>query len=417
MPIEPPLGCDMLLAMGQETLARRPLLAKNSDRHHTECQHIRTFPAADHPAGSKLKCQYLTIPQVAHTHAMLGFQPFWLWGFEHGVNEHGVAIGNEAIWMKAPRQGVGLMGMDFVRLGLERGSTAREALDVITNLLETHGQGGSARFWEPFGPNYDNSFFIVDPSEAWVLETCGREWVARRVRGRESLSNVPTTADKFDLACPSLLGKVDFNFARDMVSPTNAHADGRSRHARSSQLLAQQARPLTPADMMGFLRDRGAQANPSVLEPTDHAICMHPAAPLAFVPYRVQSVASMVVDLAAGGGTVWCAQAAPDVAPFLPFFVDIPLPAEYALGTHQPAAGALWWRLKRLQTAVEADWAGAFPRIRARWDIFEQAMIRIAPGYASASREERARWVQDNFAEMLRQLAEAEREFSVPAIE
>ena len=42
---------------------------------------------------------------------------FWLWGFEHGVNERGVVIGNEAIWTKAPRQRLGLLGIqERVRL-------------------------------------------------------------------------------------------------------------------------------------------------------------------------------------------------------------------------------------------------------------------------------------------------------------
>ena len=69
------------------------------------------------------------------------------------MNEFGVAIGNEGIWTRvlardlaAAGRGegpdLGPTGMDLLRLGLERGRTAREALDTITSLLETHGQFG-----------------------------------------------------------------------------------------------------------------------------------------------------------------------------------------------------------------------------------------------------------------------------------
>ena len=193
-----PVGCDTLVALGSETPDGGVILAKNSDRPHTECQHLRLFPAADPPPGSRVRCQYVELPQATHTHAMLGSQPFWLWGFEHGVNEHGVAIGNEAIWMNAPRQPVGLLGMDLIRLALQRGSTAREAVTVITDLLEAHGQGGSALFRDPYAPGYDNSFIVADPGEAWVLETCGREWAARRARARDAISNAPTIGSDFD---------------------------------------------------------------------------------------------------------------------------------------------------------------------------------------------------------------------------
>lgn len=88
-----------------------------------------------------------------------------MWGAEMGANDHGVVIGNEAIYTKLQGENDAeekLLGMDllrskfwnfflilnsgnfwkFLRLGLERGSTAKEALDVITKLLEEHGQGG-----------------------------------------------------------------------------------------------------------------------------------------------------------------------------------------------------------------------------------------------------------------------------------
>jgi secernin len=66
-----------------------------------------------------------------------------------------------------------LNSMDFVRLGLERGSTAREALEVIIQLLERHGQGGNCGFDHKV--YYHNAFMIVDRHEAWVLGTFASE--------------------------------------------------------------------------------------------------------------------------------------------------------------------------------------------------------------------------------------------------
>lgn len=45
--------------------------------------------------------------------------------------------------------------MDLVRLGLERGKTAKESLEVIINLLETYGQGGNCCLIQKF--YYNNS--------------------------------------------------------------------------------------------------------------------------------------------------------------------------------------------------------------------------------------------------------------------
>ena len=53
-----------------------------------------------------------------------------------------------------------------MRLGLERGNTARAALTSITRLLETHGQGGQCSDIVP-DFSYHNSFLIADSSEAW----------------------------------------------------------------------------------------------------------------------------------------------------------------------------------------------------------------------------------------------------------
>ena len=131
-------SCDTLAVHKSLTAASANLFAKNSDRDVDESQPLIWFPAKKYPAGEKLRCTYIEIDQVEETYGMIGSKPWWIWGFEHGVNEHGVAIGNEADWSEVPpNDQEALLGMDLLRLGLERGKTAYEAMHVIIDLLES----------------------------------------------------------------------------------------------------------------------------------------------------------------------------------------------------------------------------------------------------------------------------------------
>ncbi|MBI4832294.1 MAG: hypothetical protein HY801_12250, partial [Candidatus Lindowbacteria bacterium] len=90
-------GCDTLVALSGATADGSVILAKNSDRPADESQPLCQISRLTHERGARLKCQYIEIPQVEETLALIGSRPYWLWGFEHGMNECGVAIGNEAV--------------------------------------------------------------------------------------------------------------------------------------------------------------------------------------------------------------------------------------------------------------------------------------------------------------------------------
>jgi len=166
-------------------LEQSALFGKNSDRSPNEPQATEFHPARV-CKERELAATYIAIPQALETRAVLLSRPTWMWGAEIGVNDAGVAIGNEAVFTKGGYGKPALTGMDLLRLGLERAESAEQAVNVVIELLETFGQGGNCGYDHKF--YYDNSFLIQDATRLFVLETCGKNWVVKSYH-RASISN------------------------------------------------------------------------------------------------------------------------------------------------------------------------------------------------------------------------------------
>lgn len=392
--------CDCLVAVGAETATDVTLFAKNSDRKSRECQPFLQFPAAMHPPGATVRCTHLEIPQVAETYRVMGHSPWWVFGFEHGVNEHAVAIGNETVFSREPvEETPGLIGMDLVRLGLERGRTAREALEVIATLLESHGQGGAAL--APGAAGYHNGFLLADPDEAWVLQTSGRHWAARRVR-RDAISNHISLGADWEIGSRDLdsfarasgwwtgAGRLDVAAAYRNPGVPGRISDGRMR--RSRELLAQAKDGVSVASMQAALRDHleGGPVRRSGTTLDDEAhftICMH-AEPIG------TTTASLVAPLPRDRSTpwpVWISFAAPCTGVFLPVYLDGVIPAALARGGMNASEGSFWWAMKRLEEAAEIDFERRVPVLREGWSGFEEKVeserVRLEAQAADAMRE------------------------------
>jgi secernin len=425
--VSPLLGCDTLVALPPATADGSTLFAKNSDRLALESQPLVQVPPRRHRPGSRVRCQYVSIPQVRETHGFIGSQPYWLWGLEHGVNDCRVAIGNETVFSRDPPGEEALLGMDLIRLGLERSHTARQALEVMTGLLETYGQGGPAIMGTTVG--YHNSFLIADPAEAWILETSGRQWAARPVDGVGNISNHLSIEDDWSLASRDLekyavergwwaAGSGRFRFA-------SAYCDtgGRPSHfsagrfARARALLEEAAGRLTPQEMMRFLRDHGESGTilPEQRDPESadfFTLCMH-ADPVG------KTTASMVARLRArwdGRPDLWASLAAPCTGVFLPLYLEGDVPAAYARGGASPDRASPWWRFKALQDAVLARPRAELVRLQRFWGEWKQELVsrseRLAEevralqrrGDGEAVRRVTSRFMEDNLEETLRRL-------------
>lgn len=274
-----------MVALGNATKDGTVIFAKNSDRQPNEPHIMVRVPRKKHKTGDKLKCTYIEIDQVEETYEVLLLKPSWIWGCEMGSNEFGLNIGNEAVFTREKQGPDSLIGMDFVRLALERCSTAEEALHLIVRLLRDYGQGGNCGYKKNF--TYHNSYLIADRASAWVLETAGQYWAAEKVSDIRSISNCLTIGSKFDLCHEDLIkhavdkgwcrNEKDFNFAVCYGSPLFRKFSGSpERWEKSRTMLEKEKGNITVDSMKKILRSHeknveGKQFTRSSLK----SVCMH----------------------------------------------------------------------------------------------------------------------------------------------
>ena len=392
--------CDTMVAVGNATADGAVIFAKNTDREPNEAHQLVIIPGASHEPGSTVRCTYIEIPQVEETLTVLLARPFWMWGTEMGANEKGVVIGNEAVFTRMPYdKGPGLLGMDFMRLALERASTARQAIDTIIHLLEKYGQGGNGGYTHKFF--YHNSFIVADPYQAWVLETAGKQWALEKVRGVRSISNALTIDSDWDQASPDIVALArekgwckrgqEFSFARCYSDPLYTRlGDGIPRQCRSMELLSPKE-SITVDTMMKILRDHGTVSSSAknlrqgVLGAD---ICMH----AGYGPVRnSQTTGSMVSHLLPKIQTHWLTgTAAPCTSLFKPVWIDsgLPVTGPVPRGSYDPST--LWWRHEAFHRQVIRDYATRISIFKQDRDQLEESFIRNTLQVIDRGHNERA---------------------------
>jgi secernin len=416
--------CDTWVAMRDATLSGQVLFGKNSDRPIFDCQPLVFHARQTWVPGSTLQLEYVELPQVEVTFATLGSSPYWCWGYEEGINEHGVVIGNEAIPTRTFRdladqfrQGgsaeLGLLGMDLIRLALERSRSARQAVEMMGALIEQYGQFGSGVPTRPHDAGgYDGSFIIADPGEAWIVEAVSRRWVARCVdQGTASISNEPSTRFAWDLGSRDVIdyavGKgwsadpeSHFDFARAYIDDRVPRQVSHLRVMRSRQLLAERQGEITLHWMKRIARDHYEDTflqGPyfDAADPDFHSLCMHSSAANFTWGNTASSCVAVLPRFPQELPVFWWTPGPPCNGCYAPFFVHgskLPDVVSNAGTFGKRVVGAdaatedtfspnsYWWLFRELVDRVKGhpitSLPGYYPirnrRVRERFDPLEQ---------------------------------------------
>jgi hypothetical protein len=327
--------CDCLVALAPASASGVTLFAKNSDRPPHEDQVIERHEPRAEPVTHATHVTIDPAPRGG-TIGFVGSRPYWAWGIEHGVNDAGVAVGNETIYTTLDPRGAepGLIGIDLVRLALERAATADEAVDVVTTLVARHGQGGSGHAGAD--RPYWSSFLIADPRAAFVVETSGREFAVEAVVRTRAISN-RTTIPAFDAA------------HRHPRQPVETLVDPRWTASRS--VLATE--PVSVSDLVAHARSHAGGGD-------GWTVCMH-------VDGVEVTTAALVAELPVGEPPrARFLLGSPCTSVFVPLLVGPPLGAPLAWDRFAALTDADRPRLDRLGADLEARFSTALEDTRER---------------------------------------------------
>ena len=328
---------DMAVALGACTVDRHTLFAHSSARPSRQLPQLLLTPGRSFAAG-EMVAPALPLPQVRQTCTVLGSQPAGEWGFEHGVNEYGVAVGRTSHQTKLQSPGPCLTGADLVRLALERAHSAAQAVELLTGLIERHGQGRYTG--GPAGAG-DSVLLVADGKEAFLIEAAGMHWVVQELQQVRAVSDVGIVRQDWNRISRGLAGHVieqgwwpcdgsKLDFAGSLSADPIGLASALRRWGRATVMLEQQSGHIDLAFLRRLLADHyemtSSEIDPFRLGSGPTPICQHGHGGGTW------TASSLVASLGSDGNRLapaWCAFGPPCIAVFFPIFLEGDLPLGY----------------------------------------------------------------------------------------
>jgi dipeptidase len=377
--------CDTFVATPDFTSNGKMLFGKNSDREPNEAQSIVRYPAS-RSKEKKLQVTHIEIPQSNETYEIILSKPFQMWGAEMGANEHGLTIGNEAIFskIKFAKLNKGLTGMDMLRLALERTKSAETALELITSLVEEYGQDACAGY-EDKNFYYFSSYIIADAKDAWLLETAGEQWAAKKIKGFRSISNGLTLENDYDLSSKNLISfaqkkgwvpkNSEFNFRK-------AYSDWfmtyfsfcKIRQALSTTLGNKAESKISFQNGLSILRSHGTHdgENFSPAKSDMGALCLHATG----ITTPSQTTGSLLAEISTKEKSVFwfTGTSAPCLSIYKPFyFPGKSLSVETFSHPSSQMDQSLWWRHEKFHRKANHHYQEIIPIVKKEQSELENS--------------------------------------------
>jgi dipeptidase len=330
------MASDMAVALARATLDGHTYFAHNSNVPRGQTPALVRTEGRNHAPDEIVRATHLTLPQARHTFGVLAGRSGSVPGYQHGVNEMGVAAGCTPVHTRLLNDSPCLTGPDLVRFALERACTALQAVEVVTDLIGRHGQGPFVGEGED---TPDSALLIADYREAYVLEATGRHWALASIGSVRAVSNACFLHQDWDRISRGLSDLAiqrgwwpedgcKLDFARAMGLPGADVAPALRRWGQATMQLEQHSGAID-APFLRHLLHSQSDAVRSSLE----------------MALRFETAASLIVRLGpepASLPVAWYAYGPPPACIYVPVLPVAELPAAFADASDN---GSALWRL------------------------------------------------------------------------
>jgi hypothetical protein len=318
------MASDMVVALARATADKHTFFGYNSNRPRGEGASLVRVAGRDHAPGEMVQASHIAVPQSRHTWSVLAGRAGRAWGYQHGVNEKGVAIGCTPIRTRLLNDGPCLTGPDLVRLALERSATALQAVEVLTDLIGRHGQGAFVGEGEDCP---DTALLVADCQEAHVIEAAGRHWALGTIGSVRAVTDGCFLRQDWDRISRGLSDLAihrgwwpedgcKLDFAGALGHPGTDLAQALRRWGRATMALEQHSGAIDGAFLRWLLREQA------------EAVC-----PSEGQPGEIETAGSLIVRLGPDHESLpvaWYAFGPPTASVYLPVLPVADLPAAYS---------------------------------------------------------------------------------------